>query len=524
MPFGLISLTLLAPLVGALALFFVPKDAKNLLRGIAFSSVAASVAAALTAFARYDRAAGGYQFVDKFDWIPRLGVSYHVGVDGINLILLVLTSLCSLAGIYVACQVKDRLKEFLIFYLFLVVGCLGVLSCLNVFFMYFFYECAVIPVFPLIGAWGSGDKDYASMKLTLYLTLGAVAALLAIIALYWQTGLNTFDFVAIEAHLRANPLPVSFQTWAFPLIMAGFGVILTLWPMHTWSPLGYAAAPTSVSMLHAGVLKKLGAYLIIRLAITLMPAGAQMWMPYVAGIAAINIVYCGLVAFTQKDLKYILGYSSCSHMGLILLGLATLTPAGLNGTVLYMFAHGIMAALSFALVGFVYEQTHTRNLEDWGGLGRKIPYISALFVMAAMASAGVPGFAPFMGELMILLGAWDKYPVPTLAAVAGLVITAGYMLKMVRHTIQGPLNPACADVQDAKGLAKLPYGILMAILILVGFVPNLLLKVAEPATAGILAKYPSAVTAQPAAKKPSAAVPSKAKAAAAHGTAQKGHH
>jgi NADH-quinone oxidoreductase subunit M len=514
MPFGLISIVLLAPLAGAVALFFVPKDAKNALRAIAFGSIAASFGAAITAFFRYDRAAGGYQFVDKFDWVPQMGVSYHVGVDGINLLLLVLTAFCSLAGIYVACQVKDRLKEFLIFYLFLCVGCFGVLSCLNIFFMYFFYECAVIPVFPLIGAWGSGDKDYASMKLTLYLTLGAVLALLAIIALYWQTGLNTFDFVVIEAALRTNPLPVSFQTWAFPLIMAGFGVILTLWPMHTWSPLGYAAAPTSVSMLHAGVLKKLGAYMIIRLAITLMPAGAQMWMPYVAGIAAINIVYCGLVAFTQKDLKYILGYSSCSHMGLILLGLATLTPSGLNGTVLYMFAHGIMAALSFALVGFVYEQTHKRNLEDWGGLGRKIPYISTLFVMAAMASAGVPGFAPFMGELMVLLGAWDKYPIPTLAAVAGLVITAGYMLKMVRHTIQGPLNPACADVQDAKGLAKLPYGILMAVLILVGFLPNLLLSVAEPSTAKILSVYPKETVKKvvPAASKTSAAH----KPAAAH--------
>lgn len=492
MSLGPVSIILLAPLVGAVSLLFVPKDAKKLLQGIAFASVSAAFAAALYAFAQYDRTAAGYQFVDKFDWIPQLGISYHVGVDGINLILLVLTAFCSLAGVYVACQVHDRLKEFLIFYLFLIVGCFGVLSCLNVFFMYFFYECAVIPVFPLIGAWGSGDKEYASMKLTLYLTLGAVVALLAIIALYWQTGLHTFDFIQIEAALRANPLPVSFQAWAFPLIMVGFGVILTLWPMHTWSPLGYAAAPTSVSMLHAGVLKKLGAYMIIRLAITLMPAGAQLWMPWVAGIAAINIVYCGLVAFTQKDLKYILGYSSCSHMGLILLGLATLTPAGLNGTVLYMFAHGIMAALSFALVGFVYEQTHKRQLEDWGGLGRKIPYVSALFVMAAMASAGVPGFAPFMGELMILLGAWDKYPITTIAAVAGLVITAGYMLKMVRHTIQGPLNPACADVHDARGFGKLPYGVLMFVLIAVGFFPNLLLNVAQPSSAVILANYAAA--------------------------------
>ncbi len=479
---GLISWTLLSPVIGGVLLFFVPQQKTSWLKGISLASVTVSMGLAVTAFLRYDRALGGYQFVDKFDWVPSLGIAYHVGVDGINLVLLLMTSVLAFTGVIVSLSVKDRLKEYLIFYLFLIVGCFGVLSALNIFFIYFFYETAVVPVFPLIGVWGSGNKEYATMKLTLYLTFGAVLALLAILSLYFVTGLNTFDLPAIEAALRLNPLPLSFQRWAFPLIMLGFGVILTLWPFHTWSPMGYAAAPTSVSMLHAGVLKKLGAYAIIRLGIGLMPDGAAVWMPYVAWIAVINILYCGIVAYTQKDLKFILGYSSCSHMGYILLGLACLTPLALNGTVFFMFAHGLMAALGFALVGFIYEQTHTRMVDDMGGFGKKMPWVATLFIMMSMASAGVPGFANFVGEMMILLGAWDKYRPQAICAVAGLVVTAGYMLKTVRATMQGPLKPRWASLKDAQGLQRLPYLLLIILLVLAGFLPSLLLPTIESGT------------------------------------------
>ena len=475
MPLGLISWMLLFPVIGGCLLLFVPKEKTGILKKIAVGSVGVSLALAVIAFLSYDRMAGGYQFVDKIPWVPQLGITYHVGVDGINVVLLLMTALLSFAGVIVSCKVKDRLKEYLVFYLFLIAGCLGTLSALDIFFMYFFYETAVVPVFPLIGIWGSGNKEYAAMKLTLYLTFGAVLALLALLALYFTAGLNTFDFTLIERSVAVTPLPLEFQRWAFPLIMVGFGVILTLWPFHTWSPMGYAAAPTSVSMLHAGVLKKLGAYLIIRLGISLMPQGAAIWMPYVSWIAVINIVYCGLVAYSQKDLKYILGYSSCSHMGYILLGLSCLTPLALNGTVFFMFAHGIMAALGFALVGFIYDQTHTRMIHDWGGFGKKIPLIASLFVMTAMASAGLPGFANFMGEMMILLGAWDKYRWQTVFAVAGLVITAGYMLKTVRATMQGPFNPKWDSLKDARGLERLPYLLLIVILLAVGFLPSLIL-------------------------------------------------
>jgi NADH-quinone oxidoreductase subunit M len=488
---------LLSPVIGACLLFFVPKDRTELLKKIAVTAAAVSLGFILSAAFQYDRTAGGYQFVDKIDWVPSVGIAYHVGVDGISLVLLSMTAILALAGTIVSCAVKERLKEYLIFYLFLISGCLGVLSSLNIFFMYFFYEMAVIPVYPLIGVWGSGNKEYATMKLTLYLTSGAVLALLALLALYFATGLNTFDLTAIEKAVADKPLPLEFQRWAFPLVLVGFGVIVTLWPFHTWSPMGYAAAPTSVSMLHAGVLKKLGAYAIIRLGIGLMPEGAAIWMPYVAWIAVINIVYCGLVAFTQKDLKFILGYSSCSHMGYILLGLSCLTPVALNGTVFFMFAHGLMAALGFALVGFIYDQTHTRMIDDWGGFGKKVPLAATLFGMTAMASAGLPGFANFIGEMMILLGAWDKYRGPAVFAVAGLVITAGYMLKMFRGAMQGPLNTRhSAHLEDMKGLARAPYLALATLLLAAGFFPSLLLPTITSGTEPILARINGAVLAK----------------------------
>ncbi len=483
---GPVSWIFLSPAIAACALFFVPKDRYRLIHLVAMISATVSFALSIYVFLNYDKSLGGYQFIDKFDWVPSLGIAYHMGVDGISSVLLLMTGFLAFTGVIVSCSVKVRVKEYFIFYLFLISGCFGTFCALNIFFLYFFYETAVVPVFPLIGVWGSGNKEYATMKLTLYLTAGAVLALIAILALYFATGLNTFDLPAIEAALSAKPLPLEFQRWAFPLLMVGFGVILTLWPFHTWSPMGYAAAPTSVSMLHAGVLKKLGAYAIIRLGLGLMPDGAAMWMPVVAWIATINILYCGLVAFTQKDLKYILGYSSCSHMGYILLGLAAMTPLALNGTIFFMFSHGLMAALGFALVGYIYEQTHTRQLQDWGGFGKKVPFIATLFIMTAMASSGLPGFGNFIGEMMILLGAWDKFRIQTILAVLGLVVTAGYMLKTVRGTMQGPVSSHGKSLYDARGLQKLPYALLIAGLLAVGFLPSLILPSISAGTQPIL--------------------------------------
>src|SRR3989338_1634763 len=277
------------------------------------------------------------------------------------------------------------------------------------------------------------------MKLTLYLTAGAVLALVGLLLLYFAVDLRTFDLVQLEQWLAQRPLPGEFQRWVFPFLLVGFGVIAPMWPLHSWSPIGHAAAPSAVSMLHAGVLMKLGSYAIIRIGIGLPPHGAYAWMPWVAGLCLMNILYGGFVALAQRDAKFMVGYSSSSHMGYVLLGIACLNTVALNGAVLLMFAHGVMTALAFALIGHVYDQTHTRLLGEWGGLARRMPFIGACFVIAGMASSGVPGFANFVSEFLVIIGAWEPYRWQAVLAVFGIVITATYMLRAIRTGFFGPL-------------------------------------------------------------------------------------
>lgn len=477
-----LSWILILPLVGLAALFLTPADKTSLIRRIAQAAITLPALLSVWVFAAYDQTAGGYQFVQKIPWVDALGISYHVGVDGINSILLILLALASFAALFVNQTVTDRVKEFYILLLITVIGTYGAFLSLDIFFFYFFHEVAAIPVFLMIAIWGTGRKEFAAMKLTLYLIAGAAVALIGLIALYLTTGLQTFDLVAIQNHLAAHPIPAGIQNWIFPLIVVGFGVTLTLWPFHTWAPIGYAEAPTSISMMHAGVLKKMGAYAILRFAIQLMPEAAHLWMPVIATLAIVNILFCGLVALTQRDLKYVLAYSSCSHMGYILLGLACFNIIGVNGVVLLMFAHGVMAALAFALVGFIADQTRTRNLDELGGLVKQMPFVGTCFMMAALASAGVPGFANFVGEIMILLAAWDQYRWLAVLAVLGIVITAVYMLKAIRLGFHGPLNSRLTHLKDAQtAVERTPFILLLIVLIAVGCLPLLILKHIGPA-------------------------------------------
>jgi NADH-quinone oxidoreductase subunit M len=317
------------------------------------------------------------------------------------------------------------------------------------------------------------SKEYATMKLTIYLTLGAVVALVGLLWLYVGSGAETFNLVALQQHLADDPLSPGMQRILFPLLVIGFGAIAPMWPLHSWSPIGHAAAPSAVSMLHAGVLMKLGSYAIIRLALTLLPEGAQTWLPWLATLCIMNIIYGGFVAMSQRDLKLIIGYSSSSHMGYVLLGIACLTPLALNGAVLLMFAHGIMTALAFAVIGHIYDQTHTRYLPDLGGLSHQVPFIACCGMAAAMASSGLPGFANFVAELAVFIGGWDNYPIQIIFGVFGVVITAIYMLRVIRGTFFGEEKPAFAHVTDATTpFARLPYLVLIAALLYVGCWPK----------------------------------------------------
>ena len=496
MTIPLSSLILLSPALGALLLCAVRQDRHALVRRIAVGSTTLSLLGTLWAIGTYNITLGGYQHEVSLTWIQTLGIRWHLGMDGISAALVLLHAVCAFAGVLISYAITERVKEYYIFYLLLITGVFGVFLSLDLFFFYFFYEMAVIPMYPLIGIWGSDtkeqgvvrfSKEYAAIKLTIYLTAGAVLALVGLLWLYVSSGVRTFDLIELERHLATSPLPVSLQRWIFPWLALGFGFIVPLWPFHSWSPIGHAAAPSAVSMLHAGVLMKLGAYAILRIAMNLLPEGAQAWMPVLATVCVMNILYGGFVAMAQKDLKFIIGYSSSSHMGYVLLGLACFTALGLNGAVVLMFAHGLMTALAFALVGHIYDETHSRYLPDLGGLAHQLPFLATCGVIAAMASSGLPGFANFVAELLVFIGSWDRYPIQTGCAVFGIVITAVYMLRFVRGAFFGASRRAFVHVQDAASpFARLPYVTLIAVLLLVGCWPQPLLRIVDSGTRTLL--------------------------------------
>ena len=470
----ILTLLLLIPAIATAVMFLLPAGSTQTIKRFSVAAAALTFGLGIWLFLSYDRDVAGFQYIFRAEWAPSLGIQYLVGVDGISVAMVLLTSIVYLAGSLVSCYVETRTKDFFILLHALVAGVFGVFVALDLFFFYFFYELAVVPMYLLIGYWGSKNREYASMKLTLYLTAGAVVALLGLLMLYFSglTEQPTFDLLAILDAARANGLPVSDQKVLFPILLVGFATIAPMWPLHTWSPGGHAAAPSAASMMHAGVLMKLGSYAIIRIALPILPEGAVIWLPWVAVLCAFNIIYGGLVAMNQKDMKFVIGYSSSSHMGYVLLGIASLTVMGLDGAVFLMFAHGVMTALAFSLIGFFYEQTHTRMLEDLGGLMKQIPFVGICFMMMAMASLGLPGFANFASELLVLVGSWERYPIVTILAVFGLVIGATYLLRTVRASFLGEMDERWNDLQDARTpLQRAPFLLLLGVLLFFGFYP-----------------------------------------------------
>jgi NADH-quinone oxidoreductase subunit M len=480
-------IVLLAPAVAAVLLFFVPRENVARVHRIAFVATTVSLVAALLMWKGYDPAGDQYQYRIFVPWVKSMGLSFHLGVDGISIAMVLLTAFVIWAGCYISQSIKDRAKEHYILLMALVTGVFGVFLSRDLFFFYFFYEMAVIPMYLLIGVWGSRaaqySKEYATMKLTLYLTAGAVFALIGLLALYNSSPVKTFNMDVLEA----QALSEGFQKLWFPVVFLGFACIVPMWPLHSWSPIGHAAAPSAVSMLHAGVLMKLGAYAILRIGYGIFPIGVEYWIGWVGVICCMNIIYGGFVAMAQRDMKFIIGFSSSSHMGYVLLGLATLNVTGVSGAVFLMFAHGIMTALAFALIGFFYDQTHTRVVDDLGGMIKKLPFIGTCFVIMAMASAGLPGFANFASELLVFLGAWKadfelaglgvSLPgwIPVMAAIWGIVISATYLLRAVRDAFFGPPNPRWENLRDADTRRrKTPFVALVLVLTLVGCCPSLL--------------------------------------------------
>jgi NADH-quinone oxidoreductase subunit M len=497
----LLTTAVLLPLASAFLAFLLPAKKPGAIRALAIFATGVSLLLTLYVFSQFDRTNAGYQFVFAHEWVKSLGIHLKFGVDGISMTLLLLVGFVSFAGALISHEIHDRQKEYYILFLALTTGISGTFCSMDLFFFYFFYELAVIPMYLLIGMYGSlpagkhgRTKEYATMKLTLYLTAGAVMALVGLLMIYYATG--TMDIERLQNNIW---IARSVQLRAFPLLLFGFGFLASMWPFHTWSPLGYAAAPTAASMMHAGVLKKLGAYGIIRLALPLLPEGAKQWVDVLAVLCLFNILYAGWTALTQRDWKFVIGYSSVSHMGYVLLGIATLNVVGVSGAVLLMFAHGVMAALTFSLIGWFYHQTHNRNVPDLSGLARKIPFIGTCMVMAVMASSGLPGFANFVSEVMVFIGAWQQgstlFRVAAICAVWGIVVTATYLLWAVRTSFFGPFDEKWNMLKDAVALKhKFPYALLIAALLVVGFWPRVLTDIIRPSVAVQVLKTEAAAT------------------------------
>ncbi|MDD2619598.1 MAG: NADH-quinone oxidoreductase subunit M [Syntrophomonadaceae bacterium] len=469
-----LSLTLFMPIIGALIIIFLPKEEIRPIKYIAATSTFISLALSILIYIAYDRSLGGMQFIEHIPWIADLGVSYALGVDGISIPLMLLTNLIGFSAVYASWKVAERIKEFFILLLILISGVMGTFLTTDLFIFFLFYEVVVIPIYLLVIMWGSSkrvSKEYAGMKLTIYLLIGSAFLLTGIIALFIKaysiSGVPSMDIAA----LAGLEFPVGFQIFTFAFMALGFGTLLSMFPFHAWSPDGYAGAPTAVSMIHAGVLKKIGGYGLIRIGIYILPLGAQYIAPLIAVLAIGNIVYAAMICLSQKDLKYIVGYSSVSHMGYVLIGIAALNLVSLNGAVIMMFAHGVMAALFFAMIGNLYEKSHTRNVDDFGGLAHQMPRLASGFMLAGLASLGLPGLVNFIGEFTIFIGAFKEYRILTIIAVLGIVLTAVYILRTLGDVLFGPRREEWDELQDLQGPELVPLIVLGSVIILGGVYP-----------------------------------------------------
>ena len=479
-----LSLTWLSLLVPTLLIAAIPSSQKTLMRvvgtGFAFISLVLSV----LVFVGYSPDVGGFQFVERLDWMPQLGISYLLGVDGISLAMLVLNGVVIFTGALMSWNIDNRTKEYWVLLLLLTTGVYGVFVSLDMFLFFVFYELAVLPMYLLIGIWGSTRKEYGAMKLTMFLMAGSALAIIGMLAIYFGSGLRTFDMTVLARNVTMS---AELQRIFFPPLFFGFAVLAGMFPFHTWSPTGHVAAPTAVSMLHAGVLMKLGAYGCLRAAMWLMPSGAHDWLPIFAAMTILNVVYGATIAMAQRDAKYIIGYSSVSHMGLVMMGLATGTQIALLGAVLQMFAHGVMTALFFSVVGrMVYERTHTRQLPELGGLGKVMPFAAVMFILGGLSSMGMPGFAGFWAEFNIFIGVWEKYPLIAVIAAISIPITGAYILRAVYAVFFAEVkNPEFLHLPKLTWQEYTGATILATILIAVGLFPSVLTEVINMGVAPI---------------------------------------
>jgi len=500
MAFPVLSVIVFTPLVAAMIILMIPARRKTEVRGVALAAATFALLLSLWVYIQYlTQPLTGYQFVEQYSWLPALGISLHFGVDGISAPLVLLTGVVMFTGVliswgefdehtHLSAGIQDRPREFFAFLFVLASGVFGVFASLDLFMLFFFYEIAVFPMYLLIVIWGwIQTREYAAMKLTLYLFIGSVVALVGALAMYWtagqSSGVYTFDMLQLE---KAG-FSASFQNLWFLPVFFGFAVLGGIWPFHNWSPDGHVAAPTAVSMFHAGVLMKLGAFAALRVGIMLLPEGAQHWSWLIMLCAAIAVVYGAFIAFVQTDLKYMIGFSSVSHMGLVMLGLSTLNKNGLTGAGVQMFSHGVMTALFFAITGMIYDRSHTRQIPELGGMNKVMPFATIGFIIGGLVSMGMPGFSGFIAEFPIFLGVWQSQWLVAVIASISIIVTAAYIMINIRKVFFGNIPEKLeGHMTDVTVLDKVAITTLCLLMVGIGLFPMLMVPMVQSGVNHIL--------------------------------------
>lgn len=488
MTFPILSVIVFTPIVAGMLILLFPAERKNEVRVTALAAATFALLLSVWVYFAYDSSAAGYQFQESYNWLPALGIGYHVGVDGMSTPLVLLTGVVMFTGVLISWGIEDRPREFFAFLFILASGVFGVFVALDLFQLFFFYEIAVFPMYLLIAIWGwIKTREYAAMKLTLYLFIGSVVSLVGALAMYWvayqNTGVLSFNMLQLEQAGFSEQFQI---IWFLPVFL-GFAVLGGIWPFHNWSPDGHVAAPTAVSMFHAGVLMKLGAFAALRVGIMLLPVGAQYWSWLIMAFAAIAVVYGAFIAFMQDDMKYMIGFSSVSHMGLVMLGLSTLNKTGLTGAGVQMFSHGVMTALFFAVTGMIYDRAHTRQISELGGMAKIMPFAAIGFIIGGLVSMGMPGFSGFVAEFPIFMGVWEIQPWVAIVASISIVITAAYIMRNIRDVFFRPMPENLeGHITDVNILDKVAIVTVCVLMVVIGLVPGLMVPMVQTGVENIL--------------------------------------
>jgi NADH-quinone oxidoreductase subunit M len=485
--FPVLSLITFLPLVGVLFIMFVRGDAATVARNARSTALLTSVftfGLSLFMYAHFNGASADFQFVEKRDWLPGLGVAYKMGVDGISVFFILLSTLLTPICILASWEsIQSRVKEYMMAFLLLETMMVGMFSALDVVLFYVFFEAVLIPMFLIIGVWGGKRRVYAAFKFFLYTLLGSVLLLIAILVLYHQAGTTDIEALSLTA------LPLWLQKWLWLAFFASFAVKVPMWPLHTWLPDAHVEAPTAGSVILAGVLLKMGGYGFLRLSLPILPEASHFFAPLVFTLSVIAVIYTSLVALVQEDMKKLIAYSSVAHMGFVTIGIFSFNVQGIDGAMFQMLSHGVVSSALFLCVGVIYDRLHTREINRYGGLSVNMPVYAAFFMLFMMASVGLPGTGGFVGEFLVLIGAYQASTAVTALAATGVVLGAAYMLYLYRRVVFGPLTKS--DVRAMPDLDAREVCIFLPLIVLVvwmGVYPSSFIRPMEPAIMKVIAR------------------------------------